>query len=113
MKRVIAQLVPRKAHIKNFKEDDPRLQGVQNVILKKLNKEYNKIMKRNRKRYANTIQFVPKIDKLSDKYVVIPKEELVKPHVGRTAWSFAPEGEEEPPLIEIIQSAIQVAVTSS
>ena len=106
-------MVPRKAHIKNFKEDDPRLQGVQNVILKKLNKEYNKIMKRNRKRHANIIHIVPKIDKLSDKYVVIPKEELVKPHLGRTAWSFAPEGEEEPPLIEIVQSAIQVAVTSN
>jgi hypothetical protein len=56
---------------------------------------------------------VPKTDKLADRYVVIPKEELVKPHVGRTAWSFAPEGEEEPPLIEIVQSAIQVPVTTS
>jgi hypothetical protein len=48
-------LVPRKAHIKNFKEDDPRLQGVQNVILKKLNKEYNKILKRKGKRHTNPI----------------------------------------------------------
>jgi hypothetical protein len=39
-------VVPRKAHIKNFKEDDPRLPGVQNNVLKKLNKEYNKIVKR-------------------------------------------------------------------
>jgi hypothetical protein len=108
---VIAQLVPRKAHIKNFKEDDPRLQGVQNVLLKKLNKEYNKIIKRNRNRLTNPIQFVPKIDKLADRYVVIPKEELVKPHFGRTAWSFAPEGEDEPPQIEIVQTAIQVTVT--
>ena len=106
-------MVPRKAHIKNFKEDDPRLQGVQNVILKKLNKEYNKILKRKGKRHTNPAQFVPKTDKLADRYVVIPKEELVKPHVGRTAWSFAPEGEDEPPLIEIVQSAIQVTVTTS
>lgn len=106
-------MVPRKAHIKNFKEDDPRLQGVQNVILKKLNKEYNKIVKRNRKRHTNPIQFVPKTDKLADRYVVIPKEELVKPHIGRTVWSFAPEGEDEPPIIEIVQSAIQVSVITS
>ena len=106
-------MVPRKAHIKNFKEYDPRLQGVQNVILKKLNKEYNKILKRKGKRHINPIQFVPKTDKLADRYVVIPKEELVKPHVGKTVWSFAPEGEDEPPLIEIVQSAIQVPVTTS
>ena len=107
-------MVPRKAHIKNFKEDDPRLQGVQNVIIKKLNRENNKIMKRNRNRVTNPpIQFVPKIDKLTDRYVVISKEELVKPHVGRTAWSFAPEEEDEPPLIEVVQSAIQVTVTMS
>lgn len=56
---------------------------------------------------------MPKIDKVSDRYVVIPKEELVKPQVGRTVWSFAPEGEDEPPLIEIVQSAIQVTVAMS
>jgi hypothetical protein len=40
--------VPRKAHIKNFKEDDPRLNGIQAGVLKKLNKEVNKISRRHR-----------------------------------------------------------------
>ena len=68
MKRVIVQVVPRKVNIKNFKEDDARLNGVQATVLKKLNKEYNKIMKRHKGSLSGS-QLAPKIDKILERYV--------------------------------------------
>ena len=40
---------------------------------------------------------MPKLDKIHERYIKIPQEELIKPLLGKTVWSFAPEEEDEPP----------------
>jgi hypothetical protein len=43
-KKVIVQVVPRKAPIKNFRDDDPRLPMVQAGVLGKLEKQVKKLV---------------------------------------------------------------------
>ena len=55
-----------------------------------------------------------KLDKIHDRYVKIPQEELTKPLLGKTVWSFEPEEEEEsPPKKELLKESIIQVVDST
>ena len=98
-KRILVNVVPRKAVIKNFNEEDPRLPAVQSTVMKKVEGEHKRLMGRKRKAAAGQqekpIMMPTVLTKIIDKYIKVPSEEFViKPPGGiRTQWVFLDEQE--------------------
>lgn len=95
-KRIFVNVVPRRAVIKNFQDDDPRLPAVQITIMKKVDGEVKKFAgKKKGNKELPKVQLPLELNKFFDRYMKIPCEEFLSKPVGgiRTQWTYMDETE--------------------